>query len=91
MLLDEPTASLDPATEARVYANLFDTFRDSCVVTSIHRLNLLGHFDEVLVMQAGRVIAQGTPDELALHCREFQRLTHVSSATDGEPQATAAA
>jgi ATP-binding cassette, subfamily B, bacterial len=74
VLMDEPTANLDPATEARVYANLFATFADSCIVSSIHRLNLLGQFDEVLVMQSGRIIAQGAPDELALHCSEFQRL-----------------
>jgi ABC-type multidrug transport system fused ATPase/permease subunit len=77
VLLDEPTASLDPATEARVYANLFATFKESCVVSSVHRLNLLGLFDEVLVMQGGRLVAQGTADELALNCREFQRLTAV--------------
>jgi ABC-type multidrug transport system fused ATPase/permease subunit len=77
VLLDEPTASLDAATEARVYANLFATFKESCVVSSVHRLNLLGLFDEVLLMQGGRLVAQGTPDELALNCREFQRLTAV--------------
>lgn len=86
VLMDEPTASLDPATEARVYANLFATFRESCVVSSLHRLNLLSHFDEVLVMQAGRVIAQGPADELALYCREFQRLTQASE-LHGDPQA----
>jgi ATP-binding cassette subfamily B protein len=78
VLLDEPTASLDSATEARVYANLFDVFKDACVVSSVHRLHLLGSFDEVLVMNAGRIVAQGTPDELALSCREFQRLTCAS-------------
>jgi ABC-type multidrug transport system fused ATPase/permease subunit len=75
VLLDEPTASLDPSTEARVYANLFDVLEDACVISSVHRLHLLENFDEVLVMQAGRLVAQGTPDELALTCREFQRLT----------------
>jgi len=75
VLLDEPTASLDPATEARVHANLFALFEDACVVSSIHRLHLLGNFDEVLVMQGGRLVGQGTPDELALSCPEFQRLT----------------
>jgi ATP-binding cassette subfamily B protein len=77
VLLDEPTASLDPATEARVYANLFATFKESCVVSSVHRLNLLGLFDEVLVMQGGRLVAQGSAAELSLNCREFQRLTAV--------------
>ena len=75
VLLDEPTASLDPATEARVYANLFNTFGSACVVSSIHRLALLDHFDEVLVMREGRLVSQGTVAELALGCPEFQRLT----------------
>jgi ATP-binding cassette, subfamily B, bacterial len=93
VLMDEPTASLDPATEARVYENLFEAFKDSCIVSSIHRLNLLGHFDEVLVMSSGRIIAQASADELALQCREFQRLTQVSSAAgDSRPgRSTAAA
>jgi len=65
VLMDEPTASLDPATEARVYTNLFAAFSDACVISSIHRLSLLGRFDEVLVMQEGRLVAQGSPDEMA--------------------------
>jgi len=79
VLMDEPTASLDPATEARVYTNLFAAFAGSCVVSSIHRLSLLGRFDEVLVMRDGRLVAQGTPDELALSCSEFQRLTALQA------------
>jgi ATP-binding cassette, subfamily B, bacterial len=77
VLMDEPTASLDPTLEARVYTNLFNTFTDACIVSSIHRLSLLGRFDEVLVMREGKLVAQGTPDELALSCPEFQRLTSL--------------
>lgn len=93
VLMDEPTASLDPATEARVYTNLFAAFADSCVISSIHRLTLLGRFDEVLVMREGRLVAQGTPDELALTCPEFQRLTAlqaVPAAGPAEPGALSA-
>jgi ABC-type multidrug transport system fused ATPase/permease subunit len=86
VLMDEPTASLDPATEARVYTNLFATFAGSCVISSIHRLSLLGRFDEVLVMREGRLVAQGTPDELALTCPEFQRLTTLQVAPAGAPE-----
>jgi ABC-type multidrug transport system fused ATPase/permease subunit len=72
-----------------VYANLFATFAESCVVSSVHRLNLLGLFDEVLVMQGGRLVAQGAPDELALNCREFQRLTAVHDrAIPADPHAS---
>ncbi len=85
VLMDEPTASLDPATEARVYTNLFAAFAESCLVTSIHRLSLLGRFDEVLVMRDGRLVAQGTPDELALTCPEFQRLTALQATPPSGP------
>jgi ABC-type multidrug transport system fused ATPase/permease subunit len=74
VLLDEPTASLDPVTEAHVYTNLFAAFDDACVVSSIHRLNLLDRFDEILVMRDGRLTAQGPLDELALTSPEFQEL-----------------
>ncbi|MGK3908238.1 hypothetical protein ABI084_15465, partial [Enterococcus faecium] len=58
VLLDEPTASLDPATEQRVYARLFETFADACLISSVHRLNLLDRFDGVLLMSEGRLIDQ---------------------------------
>jgi len=94
VLLDEPTASLDPATEARVYANLFEMLKDACVISSVHRLHLLDNFDEVLVMQAGRLVAQGTVDDLALTCKEFQRLTFIPAAQApaqvGQPSSAAA-
>jgi ABC-type multidrug transport system fused ATPase/permease subunit len=87
VLMDEPTASLDPATEARVYTNLFAAFADSCLISSIHRLALLGRFDEVLVMRDGRLVAQGAPDELALTCPEFQRLTALQAIVPSGPAA----
>ena len=69
VLMDEPTANLDPATEARVYTNLFAAFADVTVISSLHRLSLLERFDEVLVMQEGRLVAQGSPDEPDLRQR----------------------
>jgi ATP-binding cassette, subfamily B, bacterial len=84
VLLDEPTASLDPATEARVYTNLFAVFADACVISSVHRSSLLSRFDEVLVMQEGRLVAQGSPEELALTCAEFQRLALLQQQSQGE-------
>jgi ATP-binding cassette, subfamily B, bacterial len=88
VLLDEPTASLDPATEARVYTNLFSVFADACVISSVHRLSLLSRFDEVLVMQEGRLVAQGAPEALATTCPEFQRLAllQLQSLGDGAPE-----
>jgi ABC-type multidrug transport system fused ATPase/permease subunit len=74
VLLDEPTASLDPKTEAAVYDNLFASFTDACVVSSIHRLHLLDRFDEVLVMHNGRLVAQGPAAMLAVTSPDFRQL-----------------
>jgi ATP-binding cassette, subfamily B, bacterial len=79
VLMDEPTASLDPATEARVYTNLFAAFADACVISSVHRLSLLERFDEIIMMHDGRLVAQGSIDELTLTCPEFQRLTSLQT------------
>ncbi len=79
ILLDEPTASLDPSTEARVYTNLFAAFPDACVISSVHRLSLLDRFDLILIMDEGRLIAQGAIDDLALTCPEFQRLNNLQT------------
>jgi ATP-binding cassette, subfamily B, bacterial len=92
VLLDEPTASLDPATEARVYEALFATFEDACIISSVHRLNLLERFDEVLVMHNGRLIAQGPPELAEPDCVELQRLRgadELVAARTGESVAVA--
>jgi ATP-binding cassette, subfamily B, bacterial len=74
VLLDEPTASLDPKTEGSVYDNLFEAFKDSCVISSVHRLNLLDRFDEVLVMHNGRLVAQGPASVLSATSPDFRQL-----------------
>ena len=64
ILLDEPTSSLDAVTEAQIFDRLFTTRPDACIVASIHRLHLLDRFDHVYVMEAGRVVEQGSLAEL---------------------------
>lgn len=91
VLLDEPTANLDPATEARVYASIFESFRDACLISSVHRLNLLSEFDEIIVMKAGRVVAQGSLTDVALHCSEFERLTRLGTTISKQPRGSSAA
>ena len=60
LLLDEPTSSLDPATEALVFDRLLVAREDACIVASLHRLHLLDRFDHVYVMEDGRVVEEGS-------------------------------
>jgi len=83
LLLDEPTSALDPATERALMQALLAFRADACIVASIHRPQLLDSFDEVLVVNAGRVVDQGTPAELVPRCEElaaFLRLDPRSGA-----------
>jgi len=64
LLLDEPTAALDPETEARIMATLrtLTVGRTTLLVT--HRLAIVPHADLVLVMERGRVVEVGGWREL---------------------------
>ncbi len=74
VLLDEPTSSVDPKTEAAIYDNLFAAFADKAVVSTLHRLHLLPRFDYVYVMQAGRIADEGTFADLRERSPIFQEL-----------------
>ena len=64
VLLDEATSSVDASTEAEIYDRLMSAFAGACIVSSVHRLHLLARFDTVVLMEQGRVIDSGTPDEV---------------------------
>lgn len=94
VLFDEPTASLDSRTEARVYDNIFAALPNACIVTSLHRLHLLERFDEVIVMHEGRVVAQGPAASLATTSPDFRQLLALYRQQDrgqATPEATVAA
>ncbi|HEY2173038.1 MAG TPA: thiol reductant ABC exporter subunit CydC [Mycobacteriales bacterium] len=65
LLLDEPTAALDPATAEAVTADLLAAGRDRAVLLVTHRLAGLDGVDEVLVLDSGRVVQRGRPADLA--------------------------
>ncbi len=74
VLLDEPTSSLDTATEMKVYGNIFREFKDKTIISSIHRLHLLPMFDNIYMFSDGKIIASGNLGEMLATCPEFQEL-----------------
>ena len=55
--MDEPTAHIDPETDARVQQMVRVEFAQATLITVAHRLHTIADFDRVLVMDAGRTAA----------------------------------
>lgn len=64
IILDEPTSSMDQATEATVIDNLEAWAADKTMIMITHRNSLLRLADRVLVMDGGKVITDTTPERL---------------------------
>jgi ABC-type multidrug transport system fused ATPase/permease subunit len=74
VLLDEPTSSVDPKTEAMIYQKMFAAFKNKAIISSMHRLHLLYQFDYIYVLNQGRIVAEGTFEYLREHSSIFQEL-----------------
>jgi ABC-2 type transport system ATP-binding protein len=66
LLLDEPTAGLDPAQRVRFRDVMQELGRDACVVISTHLVeDVATACTDVILFEDGRLVFQGTPDALA--------------------------
>ncbi|MEA3377556.1 MAG: ATP-binding cassette domain-containing protein [Chloroflexota bacterium] len=63
-VLDEATASVDPFTEIQIQEGLEAIMSDRTAIVIAHRLSTVRHADRILVMDRGRVIEEGTHDQL---------------------------
>ena len=64
MILDEPTAALDPLAEAELYNHFAEITKGKTTILISHRLGITRMVDRVLVFKEGRIIESGTHDEL---------------------------
>ncbi len=64
LILDEPTAALDPIAEAEIYEKLNDMVGDKTAIYISHRLSSCKFCDEIVVFDAGKIIQQGAHEAL---------------------------
>lgn len=74
ILMDEPTSSVDPKTEVTIYHNIFKAFEGKVVISSLHRLHLLTHFDYIYIMKNGAVIDEGSFEDLKRYSLVFKEM-----------------
>ncbi len=64
MILDEPTAALDPVAEYEIYTRFNEIIGDRTAVYISHRLSSCRFCDEIIVFHEGKVVQQGSHDKL---------------------------
>jgi ABC-type multidrug transport system fused ATPase/permease subunit len=64
IIMDEPTSALDSIAEKHVTDALQNLTKDKSVIIIAHRLQTVMHADQIIVMEAGRIIQTGTHDSL---------------------------
>ena len=64
LLLDEATSALDAASERLVQQALDDLSKDRTTLVIAHRLSTIRNADEIVVLDAGRVVEEGNHDQL---------------------------
>lgn len=64
VILDEPTAALDPISESEIYSGFRNLVKDKTAIFISHRLSSCIFCDEILVFDQGKLVQRGSHDEL---------------------------
>lgn len=73
-ILDESTSNLDFATENIIFDMIYNKFRDKSMLIIAHRLATVKNCDEIIVMNQGEIVEQGSHEELLERKGEYYKL-----------------
>lgn len=74
LIFDEPTASMDPMVEAKMYDNILKVLKNRGAIIITHRLVLSKLADDIIVLNEGRIIERGSHDELMNKCGIYKQM-----------------
>jgi subfamily B ATP-binding cassette protein MsbA len=89
LILDEATSALDAASEAEVQRALETLMKHRTVLVIAHRLSTVRHADRIVVLADGRIVEQGTHDQLMSAGGDYARMVALQRGTS-QPEAGAA-
>ena len=78
VILDEATSAMDNLTEENVMKSVMQKLKDKTVIAIAHRLNSISGFDRIILFKEGKIVGQGTFEELLRTDSYFMDLYHAS-------------
>ncbi|MBR0139855.1 MAG: ABC transporter ATP-binding protein, partial [Firmicutes bacterium] len=81
MIFDDSLSAVDTETDARIRGELQKRFGSSTTILISHRLTTLSKADHIIVLDGGRLIEQGSPEELRTSGGIYQRIYEIQSGT----------
>ena len=96
MILDEPTAALDPKAEAEVYARFDEMVKGRTSVYISHRMASCRFCDDIIVFEDGKIVERGSHEALSAAGGSYAKMwsaqaKYYDAATDSPPEAPACA
>ena len=79
VIMDEPTAALDPIAESEIYENFNEMIHDKTAIFISHRMSSCKFCDEIIVFKDGEITQQGSHDELVEKDGLYQELWNAQA------------
>ena len=83
VILDEATASVDSLTEAKIQKAIENIFAEKTVIVIAHRLSTIQGADRIIVLESGKIMEEGTHQELLILGGRYSQLVEAGKAVVG--------
>ena len=81
-IFDDSFSALDATTEANLNAAMHETVRTKTVIVVAQKVSSIRHADQILVMEAGCIVARGTHEELMASSETYREIEHSQAEVD---------